>query len=160
MAVALNYALIGIPQVKLFNLIIFMAGFYAGAYAGSLSGGVAAAAYSIFNPYNLGMFPPLLLLAAQIFCMALIGAVGGYARKFNFLSGHELTIIAKSAVVGLALSLIYNVIVTASGAYLFGTFREAFMLAIPLMLVNVVSNVVSFAVLIPLMIPLKKRFGN
>ena len=158
LAVALNYALIAVPQVKLFNLIVFSAGYFGGIYAGALSGGIAAAVYSIFNPYNMGMFPPIPLLASQVFCMALIGAVGGACRKFNFLSGTGFLRTTKAALLGFLSSLLYNVVVTAAGAYLFGAFKEAFIAGIPFMLVNIGANVVIFAVLLPLMVPLDKRF--
>ncbi len=157
LAVALNYALIAIPQVKLFNLVIFSAGYFAGMRAGALAGGVAAAIYSIFNPYNLGMFPPLPLLATQVIAMSAIGAVGGYGKESGFFEAKKSMQMLKAGAVGLILSVFYNIVVTASGAYLFGTFKEAFIVAIPAMLLNVASNVVVFVFLFPLIIPLEKK---
>jgi len=158
LAVALNYALIAIPQVKLFNLIIFVAGYFGGIYSGVLAGGIAAAVYSIINPYNMGIFPPLPLLLSQIFCMGIIGASGGFSRRLNFLSGGKAIQILKAATIGLVLSAFYNIVVTASGAYLFGTFKEAFILAIPAMLLNIAVNIIFFALLLPIIVPLKDKF--
>lgn len=150
LAVALNYAMISIPQVKFSNLIIFIAGIYGGIYAGILSGSVFALVYFTFNPYGM---PPLPLLAAQVGCMALIGAAGGICGRYNIFAGRKLWISARAAAAGFILALIYNLVTTAVGAFLFGAFKQAFIGGAVFMLVNVGVNVVIFAVLIPVLLP-------
>ncbi|MBD3168707.1 MAG: hypothetical protein GF307_04435 [candidate division Zixibacteria bacterium] len=159
LAIALNYLLIYIPNVKLFNLVIFVAGLFGGIYAGILSGAVASAIYSIFNPYNAGTFPPLPMLFAQIFCMALIGAAGGLTARLRIFETGALIIALKAGAIGAVLAILYNMIVTAAGAYLFGALKEAFVVGIPFMAINVGVNTIIFAVLMPLIVPVKYRLN-
>jgi hypothetical protein len=156
LAIALNYLLAFTPNVKLFNLIIFMAGFWGGIYAGILTGASSSLVYFVFNPYGMA---PLPLLAAQVFSMTLIGYIGGICGRKRIFETRLIFIILKAIALGFLLSVIYNVLVTAVGAYVAGTFTIAMLtFGLAWIALNILSNTIAFAVLIPLLLPLGKRF--
>jgi hypothetical protein len=156
-AVSLNYLLIYIPNVKLFNFIIFASGYLLGIWEGAIVGVMAMFIYSTFNPYNLGMFPPLPLIAAQLFCMATIGAAGGLVCRLRPLVLEKASSYFLMAVLAIVLTLFYDFLTTLSTAYLFGALIPTLIVGIPFTLVSLVSNTIAFMVLAPLLPVLQGR---
>jgi hypothetical protein len=150
-AVSLNYLLIYIPNVKLFNFVVFTSGYLLGVWEGVIVGTMAMFIYTTFNPYNLGMFPPLPLVAAQVLSMATIGAVGGLVFKFHLLNSSRVSSYFLMATLAIVFTLFYDLLTTLSSAFLFGKLLPTLILGIPFTLVSLISNTVAFVVLTPLL---------
>jgi len=150
-AVSLNYLLIYIPNVKLFNFVIFTSGYLLGVWEGAVVGMMAMFIYTTFNPYNLGMFPPLPLVAAQVFSMAAIGAVGGLVFKLRLLNFSKVSAYLLMASLAIVFTLFYDLLTTLSSAYLFGKLVPTLIAGIPFTAISLVSNTIAFVVLMPLL---------
>jgi uncharacterized membrane protein len=73
LCVALNYALIGVPNVSLMDFIVFMGGFYFGWKVGVSVGVLSWAMYGALNPF--GFVPQIWI--ATMFSEAVFGLIGG-----------------------------------------------------------------------------------
>ena len=82
LSVATNYALIGVPNVKIMDFIVFMGGFCLGPLVGASIGIFTWAVYGAINPY--GFIPQILL--ATMFSEAIYGLIGGLLGKNLVLS--------------------------------------------------------------------------
>ena len=81
LAVVLGYALVFIPNIELFTLMIFLAGFIMGKRDGAIVGLMSSFIFVFFNPYGVS---PLPLFAYQLVHYVLVGFLGG--RMCNFLN--------------------------------------------------------------------------
>jgi hypothetical protein len=126
-------------------------------WEGAVVGIMAMFIYSTFNPYNLGMFPPLPLILAQLFCMATVGAAGGLVCRLRPLTPERVSTYFLMALLAIVLTLLYDFITTLSTAYLFGALIPTLIAGIPFTLVSLVSNTIAFIVLAPLLPVLQAR---
>jgi len=159
-AVSLNYLLIYIPNVKLFNFVIFTSGYLLGVWEGAIVGTMAMFIYTTFNPYNLGMFPPLPLVAAQVFSMATMGAVGGLVFKFRLFNFSKFSAYLLMASLAIVFTLFYDLLTTLSSAFLFGKLLPTLIAGIPFTLVSLISNTIVFMVLTPLLPKLQHMLAS
>lgn len=115
-AVALGYALAGVPNIELMTVTVFVAGYLLGPAVGAAVGAVAIALYSTFNPLGAAL-PPL--LAAQMSGFALTGLCGGLAG--SALVGFRSRAVAAvgAGLLGLALTLFYQIVTNVVGFMLF-----------------------------------------
>lgn len=150
-AVSLNYLLIYIPNVKLFNFVIFTCGYLLGIWEGAIVGIMAMCIYTTFNPYNLGMLPPLPLVVAQVFSMAAIGTVGGLVSRLHLLNLRKVSGYLLMATLAIVFTLFYDLLTTLSSAFMFGKLLPTIIAGIPFTLVSLTSNTVAFVVLAPLL---------
>ncbi|MCP4631619.1 MAG: hypothetical protein GY855_01740 [candidate division Zixibacteria bacterium] len=156
LAVALNYALAFAPNIKLFNLIIFLAGFWGGINAGILAGFASSLIYFIFNPFGMS---PLPLLITQVICITIVGIVGGVCKFVNCFNKKLVYIILIATIIGASLSILYNIAVDSITAMTSGVPILAYVISgIAWSGINIIINTIAFAVLIPLLLPLGKRF--
>ena len=79
LAVVLGYALVFIPNIELFTLMIFLSGFILGKRDGVVVGLMSSFIFVFFNPYGVS---PLPLFAYQLAHYALVGFLGGIMCNF------------------------------------------------------------------------------
>lgn len=79
LCVSTNYAMIGVPNVKFMDLLVFTSGFCFGCLVGGLVGVLTWSVYGTLNPYGFS----LPILVATSVGEALYGVVGGLARRFG-----------------------------------------------------------------------------
>lgn len=75
---ATNYALIGLPNVKLMDLIVFVAGLNFGIFVGATTGAFTWMVYGWLNPYGVLSLPTWLLIT---FGQAMYGVAGGLLNR-------------------------------------------------------------------------------
>jgi len=109
LCVATNYALVGVPNVKVMDFIVFVGGFCFGITAGALVGILSWTVYGVLNPY--GFVPQIWL--ATMFSESIYGVVGGLLGK-NFAStdfhDQRVRLIIFFAATGFILTMVYDVI--------------------------------------------------
>jgi hypothetical protein len=150
-----NYALVGVPNVKIMDFLVFLGGFYFGSIAGALTGVLSWAVYGAINPY--GFVPQVWL--ATMFSEALYGVAGGLVGKslnsINFKNSRlQLTIFFGG--LGFLLTFIYDLITNVVYALSFRIpIVVAIVFGIPFTVLHEVSNVAIFALgsmsLLPIM---------
>ena len=101
-AIATNYLLIGVVNVKLMDLIVFTAGFLLGAGAGAGVGALTWLVYGTLNPYGFS----LPVLGATVLGETLYGLAGGALRGRLGRVGWGPD--ARLAVVGFLLTFVYD----------------------------------------------------
>ncbi len=153
-AIGSGFLLSGIPNVETMTLVTAVAGAALGARAGSVVGVLAAAVYSLGNPYGV---PVPALLAAQ--CIGLgaagvVGAVAGRAVARRQVAGKRRRAAVTAAVAGLVATLLFDGLTNLASAVAFGLdLRVVLAGGIPFALIHSVSNVVLFATLFPVLAP-------
>ena len=159
--IATNYALVGVPNVKVMDFIVFVGGFCFGPFTGVLIGTLTWAVYGVINPY--GFVPQIWL--ATMFSESIYGLVGGFLGK-RFIStsfnGQRLRLSVFFGIIGCILTLTYDSIVNVVYALVFSVpILAAIVLGTPFQFSHVVSNAVLFAgCSIPLIRVVKKLLGN
>ncbi len=114
-ALATNYALIGLPNIKLMDALVFLAAFLFGFTVGS---GIAISTWAVYgfvNPYGQAGFPLILFLILGECFYALGGAA---LRRTSTAKGllaekhlaSDLSIVAIFGIAGLALTFAYDVL--------------------------------------------------
>jgi len=121
--VAGNYILIGIPNVKIMDLIAFSTGFVFGSYIGALTGVLAWAVYGVINPFGFS----LPILWATMAGEAIFGAVGGLVGKAQPDMANVFKFSVEMALWGFVLSVSYDLLTNIVFALTFGaSILEAF----------------------------------
>lgn len=143
LAVAAGFILIGVPNVELVSVTVFLAGMILGSLRGAMVGGMAMGIFSTFNPLGLPIIP---VLVAQILSMALVGAIGG-VFKGKKGSSIGLSSILKLAVTGFTLTILYDLSTNFAFAVAFGLmaqFLKIVLAGLVFSALHVVSNTVLF----------------
>jgi len=76
---ASNYAMIGIPNVKLMDLFVFISGYLMGVFPGVMVGVLTWLVYGTLNPYGFN----LIVFVATCLGESLYGVVGWLSAKFG-----------------------------------------------------------------------------
>ena len=138
-AVASNYVLIGVPNVKFMDLIVFTAGFLMGPVMGVATGVLVWLVYGTINPYGFS----LPILVATIIGESFYGVAGGFYCKFFQSDGSGIDLWA--AVLGFLLTFVYDLFTNVVSAFTVGIpVSVALVAGIPFMLAHVVSNTLFF----------------
>lgn len=75
-----SYALVGLPNINLMDLVVFVTGFVFGPFIGATTGILAWAVYGVLNP--LGFSLPI--WASTMIGEALFGIFGGLVAKISY----------------------------------------------------------------------------
>ena len=161
LAVVLGYALVFIPNVELFTLMIFLAGFIMGKRDGAIVGLMSSFIFVFFNPFGVS---PLPLFAYQLAHYALVGFLGGMTCKFlknkDFFKPEEdllvLPVLIIFAITGALITFIYDVISTLIGALvIYGTlesFWPIYIIGLPFTTTHLIGNTLGFIFILPYLI--------
>ena len=140
-AIASNYLLIGVANVKFMDLIVFTSGFIMGPMMGALTGFMVWLVYGTINPFGFSL--PILL--ATMTGEAVFGVAGGYFGKNNQVGGYGVN--AWAAFVGFIVTFVYDVFTNIISAYTVGIPLSVGMITgIPFMLAHILSNTLFFGV--------------
>jgi uncharacterized membrane protein len=140
-----NYAMLGIINVKLMDVIVFITGLAFGSGIGMSVGVLSWAIYGLINPY--GFVLPILIATATM--ESVYGLVGGLLGREGGKTFHSNPIVAgvQYAIVGLILTIVYDLVTNIVFAISFGIdLRVALIGGLPFTLVHTVSNVGIFFV--------------
>lgn len=152
-AVATNYLLIGVVNVKLMDLIVFMGGYLYGARFGATLGAMVWLVYGTVNPYGFN----LPTLAATMLGEAVYGVAGGLlGRRMDVRAGWGPD--ARVGIVGFLLTFAYDLFTNVVSAYVVGIpVAVALVSGVPFALVHEASNAVFFSVGFPPLLQAVKR---
>jgi len=158
---ATNYALIGIPNVKLMDLLVFIAGFRFGCLVGASVGVLSWCIYGTLNPYGFSL--PILISTSL--GEAVYGLVGGLLRisipnPMNKVKWFAFSL--KLGVLGFLLTFLYDLETNLVFAYTFGVpVPVALAMGVPFAVTHEVSNALLFALAgPPIVFALKKLKGG
>lgn len=161
LCVGSNYALVGVPNVKVMDLLVFVSGFVFGPLIGASVGIFAWLIYGSINPYGF-VFQ---IWLATIFSEVIYGAAGGFMRKWLTSTGPSNNLLELSFLFGAAgflSTLIYDLITNVVFAWAFNVpLLLAILAGVPFALIHEVSNAVLFGVCsVPLITTLEKFIGG
>lgn len=113
---AAGYSLVGIPNVELVTLLVYVSGFLLGPRFGPLVGAAAWGLYSALNPMGAAVPPVLVAQVAAGALIALAGAVTGppIVERVGRLAGMLLCGLS-----GLILTLVFQVLVNLAAFFTF-----------------------------------------
>lgn len=159
-SVACGYAkLILFPYlffVELFSVAVFLSGVIVGVRWGIWVGVASRLVFSVANPYGP---PHPWVLVAQVLGAALLGALGGLARRA--VAGPALDSAAARAALlgacGLLGTAAYDLATNVAQGIVFGSIRAALAMALIPSLQHVASNTAIFAVVGGLAVPWLRR---
>jgi len=159
--VASNYALIGLPNFKIMDFIVFVGGFCFGAFAGALMGVLTWVVYGVINPY--GFVPQVWL--ATMFSESIYGLIGGLLGKNFTQVGSNGQLFRQSVffgTLGFILTFVYDLITNLVYASAFGIpVIAALVFGTPFCVLHQLSNTVIFGVCsIPLITSVRKIVGG
>ena len=163
LAVVLGYALVFIPNIELFTLMIFLSGFILGKRDGVIVGLMSSFIFVFFNPYGVS---PLPLFAYQLVHYALVGFLGGimcnFLGKKKFFKPEEdlyvLPVLIIFAITGALITFTFDVISTLIGALvIYGTlesFWPIYVIGLPFTTIHLIGNTLGFIFILPMLIQL------
>ncbi|MFB0543441.1 MAG: hypothetical protein ACETVR_01540 [Candidatus Bathyarchaeia archaeon] len=146
LSIATNYALVGLPNLKVMDFIVFIGGFCFGPVVGALIAVLTWAVYGVINPY--GFVLPVWL--ATMFSESIYGVVGGLLGK-NLASINLEDQRLRSGLLfgslGFILTLIYDLITNIVYASTFGLpIIVSIILGVPFTALHELSNVAIFSI--------------
>jgi len=157
--VGLGFSFASVPNVEMVTATIFIAGYFLGVKRGILVGILTEALYSGLNPYGMAA-PPLFL--AQIFSMAIAGAVGGFIGQFKMEKkpAHCLFF----GFLGFLLTVQFAVLTTLSFVFLIDLSWKkilgSFLFGIYFYAMHVLANFIIFTFIVPVFIAFLNKFGS
>jgi len=155
---ATNYVLIGIPNVKLMDFLVFASGFLFGARAGALVGVLTWSIYGLLNPYGFCL-PIYVATAASETLYGLAGALLRHSGALSSRDGLPWSVY-KMGVLGFSLTAIYDLLTNLAFALSFGVpIPLALAAGASLALVHELSNAAIFAACAPALVRLPGLLG-
>ncbi len=164
LAIVLGYALISLPNIELFTLMIFLGGFILGRRDGLIIGLISSFIFVFFNPWGSSQLP---LFTYQITHYSLTGFLGGvmqtYLKKNDSFKPKEdlytLRLMIFFGFIGLLITLMFDIISTLIGSLInYGFNIEPLILSyisgIPFTLAHLIGNTLGFIFILPGLISL------
>ena len=163
LAVVIGYMLVFLPNIELFTLMIFLAGFILGKRDGAIVGLMSSFIFVFFNPYGVS---PLPLFAYQLAHYSLVGTLGGishsFLRKKEYFKPEDdlyvFRVLLIFAIIGAVVTFVYDILSTLIGALsIFGTletFWATYLIGLPFTTIHLVGNTLGFIFILPGLIQL------
>ena len=146
-AIATNYAMMPLYNIKLMDIIVFLGGFCFGPLAGALIGVTSWVVYGTLNP--LGFSIPILL--ATMLSESIYGVAGGlikmsFTENFSGFKKEQTSVYVFFGILGFLLTLTYDVITNIVFGYVYSpSILVAIIVGfVPFGLVHVISNAFFF----------------
>ncbi len=160
LSIATNYALIGVANVTIMDLIVFVSGFFFGPILGAIVGMFSWMIYGAINPY--GFVPQIYV--ATILAEAIYGLLGGLlGRKLltSQINGQNLKLSLFFGIVGFTSTLIYDLATTVVYALTIETpIIPTIVFGVPFTLLHELSNTAFFILgCVPIMVTVKSFLG-
>jgi len=161
LCLASNYALIGLPQVKIMDFLVFTGGFLLGPVYGAAIGTLSWLIYGTINPYG---FVPQVWLATML-SESIYGFTGGIINRKFFKSNFDNSQISLSiffGFLGFISTFLYDLITNVVYAVTFNVpVLAAIFMGAPFTILHQVSNAAIFGVgFIPTITALEKLAGG
>jgi thiamine transporter ThiT len=152
LALAINFPLLGVPNIELFSLCLFIAGTFLGYWGGYVVPLAAGLIFIIFNPNG----PPSLVTVAiaQIIGFILFGLAGAFFGKSILKNKNRIIGITFCAAVGVVFTFIYDLLTNIAFGLTIGPFWPTIIGGIAFSLWHIVSNGLIFGIFEPLMVRL------
>jgi len=152
MALAVNFPLIGVPNIELFSICLFVSGAFLRYWGGFTVPLVAGMIFIVFNPNG----PPSLITVAiaQLTGFIIFGLAGASIGKKILQNKNRVVGITFCAATGVVLTFIYDVLTNAAFGLTIGPFWPAVISGIAFSLMHMVSNGLIFGLFEPIMVKL------
>jgi hypothetical protein len=154
-----SYATVGIPNVELGTVVIFITGFIFGPVLGIWCALLTSIIFSTMNPW--GPFIPQIWFT-QLLGWLYVSLVGGFmSRKFTG-ENYETVSHAQMFVAGAFLAAIFDLVTNIGYSLAFGVpYFAAVLLGLPFMVVHIISNAIIMAIVVPRVeVILKRDLGS
>lgn len=155
LSIATNYALVGLANVKLMDLVVFIGGYCFGLYVGAIVGALSWLVYGLINPH--GFVLPVWF--STMFAETIYGLVGALLKR----RGLKGSMLKKSIVFGAAgflSTVVYDIVTNVVYAASFGLPVVATILVgFPFTVVHEASNLELFALVAPPLTRILERSG-
>lgn len=152
--VSTNYAMFAFTNVKLMDMLVFLAGFWMGPLYGAAAGALSWTVYGTVNPLGFSLLTFLTVVPMEM----IYGVLGGALRKRIASSPLEMS--WAFGLVGLGATLAYDLVTNAvAGALFYASILTGMFNPLTLLFsaAHIISNVVLFAALAPLIVVETKR---
>ena len=144
-AIATNYVLIGVVNVKFMDLIVFTSGYLLGTLPGASVGLLVWLAYGTLNPYGFS----IPILAATALSETLFGVCGGLLHQ-KITSSKRFEFDFRLAIIGFLITVIYDLVTNIASVLTVGVpLRIGLIAGIPFSLIHEISNAFFFALGFP-----------
>jgi len=152
LALATSYAMAAVPNVKFFDVCLFIAGIFLGFWGGIVVPLVAGSIYILFNPNG----PQTILIVgiAQIAGFMMFGIAGAIFRKMILANRNHYVGMVFCAAIGVVVTFIYDIITNAAWGYSMGAVRPVIISGIAFSLVHMGFNGLIFGLAEPLVVKL------
>ena len=152
LALVVNFPLLGVPNVELFSVCLFVAGTFLGYWGGFMVPLVAGLIFIVFNPNG----PPSLITVAiaQIIGFILFGLAGAALGKNIIKCKSRIIGIISCALLGVTLTFIYDLLTNAAFGLTIGPFWPTIIGGIAFSLMHLATNGLIFGFFEPLMVKL------
>jgi hypothetical protein len=146
LSVSTDYALIGIPNVKVMDMVVFLSGIWMGPAWGAAAGALTWMVYGTVNPYGFN----LLIFFTVVPMEMLYGVLGGLLRRRALLPGIENA--WAFGMVGLGATLAYDLVTNAVMGFFFSPTVLAGIIGgiFPFSVLHILSNFLLFMVVAPI----------
>ena len=160
LSIATNYALVGVNNVKIMDLIVFVGGFLFGPLVGALTGMLSWMIYGAINPY--GFVPQIYvttILAETIY--GLLGGLLGKKLLASQVEGQGLRLSLFFGIIGFTSTLIYDLATTVVYALVIEIpVIPTIVMGVPFTLVHELSNTAFFILgCVPIIVSVKSFIG-
>jgi len=152
LALATSYAMAAVPNVKFFDVCLFIAGIFLGFWGGIVVPLVAGSIYILFNPNG----PQTILIVgiAQIAGFMMFGIAGAIFRKMILANRNHYVGMVFCAAIGVVVTFIYDIITNAAWGYSMGAVQPVIISGIAFSLVHMGFNGLIFGLAEPLVVKL------
>lgn len=151
LALSSNYVLTGFPNVKLMDLVVFVAAFRYGMRVGISVAFVTWMVYGNINPYGVAGFPllPILMVSESLYAL-----LGYGSQRFGGSLGREKRSMTSTAplfgAAGVVGAFVYDFVTNAfTGVFFYGSLWTGVLAGIPFAIVHELSNLAFFSLAAP-----------
>jgi hypothetical protein len=152
LALAINFPLLGVPNLELFSLCMFISGVYLSFWGGFMVPLVAGLIFIVFNPNG----PPTLITvaAAQIIGFLLFGLIGALLGRSLLLNKNRVVGMTFCAAIGVVFTFIYDLLTNVAFGLSIGPFWPTVIAGIAFSLWHMASNGLIFGIAEPIIVKL------
>lgn len=141
-----------VPNVKFFEVCLFIAGIFLGFWGGIVVPLVAGSIYILFNPNG----PQTILIVgiAQIAGFMMFGIAGAFFRKMILANRNHYVGMVFCAAIGVVVTFMYDILTNAAWGFTMGAIQPVIVSGIAFSLVHMGFNGLIFGMAEPLMVKL------
>ncbi|MGA1974762.1 MAG: hypothetical protein ABSG92_03925 [Conexivisphaerales archaeon] len=147
LSVSTDYALIGVLNVKVMDMLVFLSGIWMGPIYGAAAGALSWMVYGTVNPFGFN----LVIFFTVVPMEMLYGVLGGLLQDRARLPGLDNAWLF--GVVGLGATLSYDLVTNAVyGVVFYQSVLNGIIMGSLLSVVHVVSNFLQFMIVAPIVV--------